>query len=342
MEKISAVGVDLGQSSFHVYGVDSRGRKVLAKKLSRAKFAPFMAQLEPCRVGLEACRGSHHWARELSGFGHEVCQMHPKYVRPYVKTNKNDWADAEAIAEAMERPNMRFVPAKTLEQQSMQILHGARSSAIRARTAKANQLRAYLHELGEVVPRGLPHVRRRVPGLLDAAQGRWPALAIRVLHALYEELCALDEQVARYDREVRELASRDEKCRQLMTIPGVGPLSATALLAKVGRGDEFSSSRHLSAWLGLVPRHCGTGGKNQLYGISKRGDRYIRTLLIHGARSVLSRCAQRPDGRVHWALEVAERRGHNIACVALANKMARVAWAVLRSGTDYEPLALSR
>ena len=342
MIKISVVGVDLGQNSFHVYAVDPRGRKVKTAKLSRSKFGPFMAQLEPCLVGLEACRGAHHWARELRRYGHEVRLMHAKYVRPYVKTNKNDWADAEAIAEAVARPNMRFVPLKTLEQQSVQMLHGARCGAVRARTAKVNQLRAYLHELGEVMPRGIAQVRRRMIAILEAGQERWPALAIRVLRELYEELRALDAQVARYDREVRALAAREEVCRQLMSIPGVGPLGATALLAKVGRGEEFSCARHLAAWLGLVPRHSGTGGRTQLYGISKRGDTYVRTLLIHGARAVLAQGARRPDGRVHWALDVAQRRGHNVACVALANKMARIAWAMLRSGRHYEPLDLAR
>ena len=339
MEKISVVGVDLGQSSFHVHAADARGHKVSARKLSRGRFLAYFAQLPPCLVGMEAGRGAHHWARELGSLGHTVRLMPAQFIKAYVKTNKNDWRDAEAICEAVTRPTMRFVAVKTLEQQSVQMLHAARSAAVAARTAKANQIRAFVHEAGVVVPRGINYLRRELAELIERAQGTWPALLVRVLRGLHQELRALDERIEGYDREIAALAGQDPLCQQLMTIPGVGPLTATALVAKAGRGEGFTCARHFAAWLGLVPRHQGTGGRTQLYGISKRGDRYLRTNLIHGARAVLNTVERRDDARGQWAKDIAQRRGFNVATVALANKMARIAWAMLRSGEAYRPLA---
>ena len=337
MNKISVLGVDLGQSCFYVHGADGEGREVLRKKLTRAKFIEFMARVEPCVVGMEACRGAHHWGRSLTQHGHTVRLIAPRDVKAYVRTNKNDWNDAEAICEAVCRPRMRFVGVKSVEQQAMQMLHGARQGAIKSRTSVSNQLRAHLHEVGIVVAPGREALRRRAPGLIEGLVGAVPGIVVQVLEELYEELRRLDERIERYDREVKAQAQADALSELLMTIPGVGPLSATALVAKVGRGEEFVNGRHLAAWIGLVPRHSGTGGRTHLFGISKRGDSYLRMLLVHGARSVLQawQGQERADGRCRWVLELAERRGHNVACVALANKMARTAWAMLRSGEVY-------
>jgi len=340
MKEISVLGVDLGKSTFHLYGVDARGHQVMSRKLTRARFREFMAKLPPCRVGLEACRGAHHWARVLSEHGHEVRLMHAKFVKAYVKTNKNDWRDAEAICEAVTRPNMRFVAVRTLEEQALQMLHRARASAVRARTAKANQLRGFLHEAGVVLGKGLSQVRRGVPEALAKHEGCWPRVLVEVLRGEHEELRRLDERIARYDEELKRWANEDGLCQLLMSIPGVGPVTATALVAKVGRGEEFRSARHMAAWLGLVPRHSGTGGQTRMYGISKRGDAYLRTNLIHGARAVI-RQSKREDARVRWGQELVGRRGFNVACVAMANKMARTAWAMLRTGELYRARPVS-
>ncbi len=334
---ISVLGVDLGQSVFHLWGIDAGGHKVFGKRLSRSQFMEFLGALSPTLVAMEACRGSHHWARCALELGHQVRLIHPKYVKPFVKTNKNDWADAEAICVAVGQPGMRFVPVKSLEQQSLQMLHGARSQAVRARTAKANQIRAWLHEAGVVIPRGVGQLRGRVPEVLSAQAERWPALLVSVVRGLYEEFCHLDQRIADYDAQVQSQVADDPRCQQLMSLPGVGPLSASALVAKIGGGEGFRSARHFAAWLGLVPRHEGTGGRNRLYGISKRGDAYARSLLIHGARSALRTAAKRADGTARWVEEVAQRRGFNVACVALANKTARMAYALLRDGTSYQP-----
>ncbi len=342
MKKISVAGVDLGQSCMHVHLADERGRGLGAKRLSRSRFVAFFAQLAPCLVGMEACRGAHHWARELEALGHTVRIMPAQFIKPYVKTNKNDWRDAEAIGEAVTRPTMRFVAVKTLEQQSVQMLHGARAAAVASRTATVNQLRGYLHEAGVVIPRGINRLRRELASVLEAGEQRWPALMVRVLRTLHEELRALDARIEAYERELESLARHDPLCQLLMTIPGIGPLSATGLVAKVGRGEDFTSARHFAAWLGLVPRHSGTGGRTQLYGISKRGDRYLRTNLIHGARSALRSVERRDDARGHWARDIAQRRGFNVATVALANKMARIAWAMLQSGQSYRPLVCAK
>ena len=337
--KITRVGIDLGKSAFHVHAVDRRGQVVVERRLTRRALSRFMAELEPCVVGLEACGGAHYWARELRGMGHDTRVMSAQFVRPYVKSNKNDFRDAEAICEAVSRPSMRFVPVKSVEQQDLQHLHRVRAQAVAQRTALANQVRGFLLEYGIVVAKGLGHLRRRLPEVLEDADNALSGMMREMLWELGEELRHLDERVGRFDTRVRELSRATPACQRLERIPGVGPVVATALVAAVGDGSAFGNGRELAAWVGMVPRQRSTGGRTVLLGISKRGDRYLRSLLIHGARAALRGASRRTDRRSQWALAVQRRRGTNVATVALANKTLRTAWAVLTREADYEAKA---
>lgn len=337
MEKISVVGIDLGKSVFHVHATDTQGRTVLERRFTRKGLRHWLARLEPCLVGMETCAGAHHWARWLLTQGHEVRLMNPRYVQPYVKTNKNDARDAEAIAEAATRANMRFSSLKTVAQQEVLMLHRARSRTVAARTALANQMRGFLLEVGIVVPQGLGVLRRRLPEILDDTQTELGTIGRTLLRELREELVMLDERVAALDARLRGEAEADERCQRLQSLPGIGPLTATALVSSIGDVTNFSNGRHLAAWLGLVPRQHTTGGKPRLLGISKRGDRYLRTLLIHGARAALRGAPKRDDRCSRWVLALERRRGRNIAIVALANKMARMVWAVWCRQQTYLP-----
>jgi transposase len=332
---VTVVGIDLAKNTFHLHGVDARGNGVLRKKLSRAKLAEVMVRRAPCLVGLEACAGAHYWARKFTAMGHEVRMVGPQFVKPYVKSNKNDAADAEAICEAVQRPTMRFVPTKSVEQQDIQSLHRARSMAVAHRTAQANQIRGLLMEYGVVIPQGIGNLRKALPGVLEDADNELSGMFRELLAELREELGRLDGRIAGYDARIKDLSRQSELCQRLMTIPGVGPMSATALVAAVADTSVFKSGREMAAWLGLVPRQHSTGGKPKLLGISKRGDAYLRKLLIDGARAALRVADKKQDRRSRWVLEVAGRRGHNIAAVALANKNARAAWVLLRRGEVY-------
>jgi transposase len=333
--KIKVLGIDLGKSIFHLFGVDERGQAVLRKKLTRSKLMSFMANLPPCLVGMEACAGSHHLARVFTTHGHEARLMSPQFVKPYVKSNKNDYLDAEAICEAVQRPTMRFVPMKSVDQQDIQTLHRARSRAVSNRTAQANQIRGLLLEYGIVVAQGIRVLRQRLPAILEDAENELSMATREVLVELREELVHLDERVAWYDARIAAEA-RSEPCQRLQTIPGVGPLVATALVSAVGDGQAFRNGRELSAWLGLVPRQRSTGGRSLLLGISKRGDTYLRSLLIHGARAALRHAGKRNDHRSRWGCALAARRGKNIAAVGLANKIARTAWVLLTQKEQYQ------
>jgi len=334
--KISVLGIDLGKHVFHVHGVDEQGRRVLQKKFSRAKLLEFMGRLEPCLVGMEACGGAHHLARTLQGYGHEVRLMHPSFVKAYVKSNKNDYVDAEAISEAVTRPTMRFVPIKSVAQQDRQSLHRLRSLAVGQRTAQVNQIRGVLLEQGIVVPQGIGALRQQLPLLLEDGENGLTPTFRELLQLLYEELVHVDERIQRFDRLIAAEARQDERCQRLLTIPGIGVLIASALVAAIGDGRQFNNARELAAWLGLVPRQSTTGGQIRLLGISKRGDTYLRALLIHGARAVLRTAAKKTDRRSRWVTELMARRGRNVAAVALANKNARTAWAVLTRDTTYQ------
>ena len=331
---ITQVGVDLGKSGFHIHAVDRRGKVVVEKRVTRRSLARFMRELEPCLVGLEACGGAHHWARTFRAMGHDARLMSPQFVKAYVKSNKNDFRDAEAICEAVSRPTMRFVPVKSVEQQDLQNLHRIRSQAVANRTALANQVRGILLEYGIVVAKGIAHLRRRLPDVLEDADNGLGGSMRELLAELGEELRRLDERVGQFDARVREVSRASAACRRLERIPGIGPLGSTALVAAVGNGSEFKNGRELAAWAGVVPRQRSIGGRSVLLGISKRGDRYLRSLFIHGARAALRCAARREDRRSQWAVDVQRRRGTNIATVALANKNLRTAWVLLRQDVD--------
>ncbi len=284
---------------------------------------------------MEACGGAHYWAREMTKLGHEVRLMSPRFVRPYVKSNKNDARDAEAICEAVGRPSMRFVAIKSQAQQDMMALHRVRSLLIRERTALMNEMRGLLAEYGVVVAQGALALRRALATIVADHEARVSDLLREILSEMSERLRLFEERLRRYDLRITGLARADERAIRLMAVEGIGPLTATAMIAAVGDARQFHSGRELSAWLGLVPRQHSSGERTVLLGISKRGDRYLRTLLIHGARSTLRHVARKRDPRSRWVEKLKERRGSNIAAVALANKNARVVWALLTRAEEY-------
>jgi transposase len=336
---VKVLGIDLAKQSFQLHGVDETGQIVLRKKLSRGQLSAFVAQMEPCLIGLEACGGAHHWVRVFKSHGHVVRMIAPQFVKPYVKSNKNDAVDAEAICEAVQRPSMRFVPEKCIEQQDMQSLHRIRSQIVARRTAQANQVRGLLLEYGIMIPKGISYIRRQIPLILEDADNGLSDLFRGLLNDLYLEFVHLDERVDALEETLKALCAQSEDCQRLLTIPGVGLLSATALVAAIGDIRAFKNGRELAAWLGLVPRQHSTGGKTTLMGISKRGDTYLRTLLIHGGRTVVRVAEKHQDRKNQWVCEVEQRRGKNIAAVAVANKNARIAWALLSKQTTYQKVA---
>jgi len=333
--EIKVVGIDLGKSNLQIYGVDERGHKQLDKKLTRQRLKTTMARLPACVMGMEACAGAHYWARLFRRDGHEVKLIAPQFVKPYVKSNKTDRADAEAICEAVQRPNMRFVAIKEVAQQDVQSLHRVRSQVVSNRTAQVNQIRGLLLEYGIDIPRGRVHVRKRLPLILEDADNGLTRRFRALLSGLYDELVRLDERIGELDQEIEQLAQDDERARRLLSIPGIGAKCATALVAAIGDINAFRNGRELAAWLGLVPRQCSTGGKARLLGISKRGDVYLRQLLIHGARAVLRFVDRKEDRRSRWAKELQQRRNKNVATVAMANKMARTVYALLKHEDEY-------
>ncbi len=284
---IFVLGIDLAKQSFQLHGVNKIGETVLKKKVSRAKLLELMAKLNHCLVGMEACGGAHYFARKFKGFGHEVKMMAPQFVKPYVKSNKNDSVDAEAICEAVQRPNMRFVPIKSVDQQDLQSLHRIRSMIMGSRTALINQIRGLLMEYGIVLPKGASHVRNLLPVILEDTESELTAEMKELLQHQWSELIHLEDRIAEYQIKIDAVCKQHEACRLLLTIPGIGPLTATALVAAIGDVSVFKNGREMAAWLGLVSRQHSTGGKDRLLGISKRGDSYLRMLLIHGARAAL-------------------------------------------------------
>ena len=334
--KITTVGIDLAKALFQVHGVDERGKAVLRKQLKRKDVMSFFANLEPCLVGLEACGSAHYWARKLSALGHDVRLMAPQFVKPYVKTNKSDRNDAEAICEAVARPNMRFVPVKTAEMQAVLSLHRARQGFVKARTAQANQIRGLLAEFGIVIPKGIGHIAKRLPEILEDGENGLPGMMRQLIERLGEQLKALDKQVAEMQRQITLWHRENEQSRKLEDIAGIGPITASAFVASVGDAKSFKNARQVTAWLGMVPRHEGTGGRATLGKISKRGDVYLRTMLIHGARSVIAKLERKPDQASPWLKGLLARRNKNIAAVALAAKNARIAWALLAHERGYQ------
>lgn len=334
---ISRIGLDLAKSVFQVHGVDEHEKVVIRRQLRRTQMLIFFAKLSPCLIGMEACASSHYWGRELMRLGHTVRLIAPQFVKPYVKSQKNDANDAEAICEAASRASMRFVAIKTIEQQDIQAAHRVRSELVKQRTAKVNQIRGLLGEYGIEVNQRVDSLRKRLPEILEEGDNALTDRFRRLLNGLREDLVALDGRIDEMDKEIVQIAGENSAAQRLQQIPGIGPVTATALVAAVGDASLFKRGRDLAAWLGLTPRQHSSGGKERLLGISKRGDSYLRTLLIHGARAVL-RCAEKKDDpRSRWLNSLSSRRNKNIAAVALANKNARIVWALLSKEVDYQP-----
>ncbi len=337
MTKITTVGLDLAKSMFQVHAADQKGRPVVRKKLRRGQVLAFFAELSPCLIGMEACASAHYWARELRALGHEVRLIPPQYVRPFVKTNKNNASDAEAICEALMRPTMRFAAVKSAEQQSVLMLHRTRELLVRQRTMLINALRGHCGEFGIVVAQGASKVTALIEMIEDPEDERLPTLAREALGMLVEQLRSAQARIKQLEATLLAWHRSNEASRRLATIPGVGVITATALVATIGDGTQFRSGRQLSAWLGLVPRQHSSGGKDRLGRISKRGDGYIRRLLVHGARSVLRWRRAKPGTGPVWTDRLLARRPTNVVLVAMANKTARVAWALLRYERIYQP-----
>ena len=334
---VTAVGIDLAKNVFQVHAVDARGKVVLRKQLRRAQVAGFFWNMPPRLIGMEACASAHHWGRTFERLGHTVRLMASQFVKPYVKTNKNDVADAEAICEAVGRHSMRFVPIKSVEQQAILSVHRVRQGFVKARTAQANQIRGLLGEFGLVIPQGIGNVAKRVPELLEDASNELPVPFRHLIERLTQHLKELDRQVKEFEKEIIEWHRSSELSRKLEAIPGIGPLAASALVASIADAHSFDNGRQVSAWLGLVPRQSSTGGKPTLLGMSKRGDAYLRTLLIHGARSAILAAKNKVDNTQGWLTDLLKRRHPNIAAVALANKNVRTVWRCLPTGASSRP-----
>jgi transposase len=337
MNEITTVGLDLAKHVFQVHGVDASGVPVLRKRLRRSEVLAFFARLPRCLIGLEACATAHYWARELRAVGHEVRLMPAQYVKAYLKRNKNDAADAEAICEAVRRPTMRFVPIKTAEQQAALLVHRGRERLVRQRTALVNALRAHLAEFGVIAPLGLRNVARLIAVVRDESDARLPDLARQVLRVLAEQVEQLEAAVAALEKQLMAWHKSNPVSQRLATIPGIGPIIATAIAATVVEASGFRSGREFAAWLGLVPRQHSTGGKARLGGISKRGNRYLRRLLINGASANLLR--SKATNADPWVIGLRRRRPSLVVAVAVANKTARIAWAVMHRQENYQRMA---
>jgi transposase len=343
MQAITTVGFDIAKSVFQVHGVDARGSVVVRRQLKRRYVLAFFKKLPPCLVGIEACATSHHWSRELQALGHTVRLIPPAYVKPYVKCQKNDAADAEAICEAVQRPNMRFVPTKTPDQQACLMLHRTRHLFIRQQTAIINTIRAHLAEFGIVAPVGRNGVEDLLDVVADPNDRRVPEVARECLEALGRQLHRLKAQILEFDRQINAWHRSNETSRRLDELPGVGPALATALVASVADAKAFRSGRDFSAWIGLVPKQNSSGGKEKLGSITKQGDRYLRSLFTVGALSVIRYAKIHGTKHRPWLSKLLERRPTKVAAIALANKIARMAWAMMAKGESYrEPVALAR
>lgn len=333
MQDVTLIGIDLGKHSFHVHGQDRQGEALLRKKFGRKQLIEFLATFHTCTIVMEACAGAHHMARLLTSYGHKVKLISPQFVRPFVKSNKNDFIDAEAICEAACRPSMRFVTPKTESQQCLSALHRVRESLVRERVKASNQIHGFLLEFGISLPIGHA-VIRRLPSVL-AGQGL-PARLVILLERLHSHFKYLDEQIADIERELDQQLQDDDLGQRLMSIPGVGPITASVLAAEVGDGKQYRCGRDFAASIGLVPRQYSTGGKNNLLGISKRGDKNIRRLLVQCARAYMLRLERQTDRMAQWVRSMLTRRHTNVVACALANKLARIAWAIAANHTEFK------
>jgi transposase len=340
-ESIATLGIDIGKNVFHLIGLDKRGAIVLRQKLSRSQIEVRLANLPICLIGMEACVGAHHLGRQLKEMGHDVRLMPANYVRPYSKGQKNDFRDAEAISEAVQRPTMKFVAIKSVEQLDLQALHRIRERLVSQRTSVINQIRAFALERGIAVRQGAAALRIQLPTILATTERLSPRM-ILIIQSLAEDWRRLQERVDAVSSEIETIAKNNADCERLMTVPGIGPIVSTAMVAAIGAGDVFSKGRDFGAWLGLVPKQMSTGGRTILGRISKRGNRYLRVLFVQGAHAVLLRpaCWER-HGLKHW-IEAAAKRLHRIKLViALANKLARIAWGVLNGGRNFEVIPIA-
>jgi len=338
--EIDTIGIDLGKTVFHLVGLDKKGEIVIRKKFTRSQLLHLTANLRVRLIGMEACGGAHFLGRALREQGHDVRLIPAQYIKPYVKTNKNDYIDAEGIAEAVGRPRMRFVPIKSEEQLDLQSFHRVRDRWVRRRTSLINQIRGLLLERGITIRQGRQHVQTALPGILEDADTCLSGSLRTVLAQLQGELRHIQSQIEQIDEAIVKVAGEHEACRRLMTIPGVGFITATAVVAAIANGVEFSKGRAFATWLGLVPGQYSTGGKEKLLGISKRGNSYLRRLFVHGARAVLQRSENQAPGLRAWLVKLSARAHKNVVAVALANKLARIAWAVLTKGEVYRPALL--
>lgn len=336
MNKIKLVGIDLAKRCYQVCALNERGKVLYNRRYTAKKFGEAMQQLEPTIVAMEACASSHHWGRRLQAFGHEVRLVPPQHAKAFRRVHKSDEHDALSIAEAAQRPQLHFVPIKTRTQQDLQMLGGLRERCISQRTAFINQSRGHAREYGVSLPIGRTSFMRELPLAIEAADNDLTPLAREALAEMYEEIRHLDSRIDALQRRMTELAQEDPAHERLQTIPGVGPVLAPTILAKMGHAHQFESGRHCAAWLGLVPKQTGTGGHTQLGSISKHGDRTLRTLLIHGARTVIRWANRHDHAQSRWIRGLVERVGKNKAAVALANKMIRIIWAVLRQGSSFD------
>lgn len=332
-------GIDLAKNHFSIHVVNSQGKVILHKSVTRSKLLPTLANMPPMRIGLEACGGAHYWARTLHGLGHDARIMAVKYVVPHRTKGKNDLNDAVAICQAVQHSSTRFVPVKSPEQQAILSVHRMREHWVRERTALMNRIRALLSEFGLIIPVGRSSLMKQVPLMLEDAENELPHLARTVIADAYHHLEALNQRIADTEQVFDAFAKVSDNVQRIMKVRGIGPQTATAILASIGNGTQFDKSRDFSAWLGLVPKQYSTGGKPRLGRITKHGDKYLRTLLVHGARTVMANLRDKQDRLSQWCRSILERRGMNRAIVALAAKNARIIWSLLHNQTEYENYA---
>jgi len=334
MKDISVLGIDLAKNVFQIHGADAHGKRVFSKRVGRKELIELMGNFKPCLIGIEACTGAHYWARLFSNMGHSVKMMAPQFVKPYVMSNKNDRNDAKGIAEAVTRPEMKFVPIKTIEQQDVLLLHRARELSIKNRTSHSNQIRGLLSEYGIVINKGLSEMKK-LSEVLESNKDKLTIKAIHIFQRMYEQFKIYDEQVLLYEKDIQAHVQSEAVCKEVLKIEGIGPITASALVATIGDAKVFKNGREVSAWLGLVPKQHSSGNKIRLSGISKRGDRYLRCLLIHGARSALKHVDNKTDKKSCWAFNKKATQPFNKVAVALANKNARIVWAIMATGECY-------
>jgi len=337
--KVHVLGIDLAKNVFQLHGVDRKGRPVLVRRVRREQMLGILGETESCLIGIEASTGAFYWQRQFEKLGHTVKIMPPQYVEPFVRRQKNDSNDAEAICTAVQQRNMRFVPKKTLEQQDIQALHRARQRLVNHRTALISQMRGLLLDRGIAIAVSATRARRLIPKILAAANDELTKMMREIVSSLYSFMPQIDERIKAFDRKIAAVFKASEVCQRITKIRGIGPKTSTAMIAAIGDGSDFKNGRHLAAWLGLVPRQHASGERHVMMGISKRGSQHLRTLLVHGARAVVRTAVRKTDARSMWVNELRLRRGYNRATVAVANKNARVIWAVLTSGEAYRAAA---